>query len=304
MFKKARKLQRVYDETKVTKPDIKTVCPELDGRFVNQDFDKKTSFDAWVTLTSLGNKMKIEVPLQRTKHFNRMVGERLKGIRLNKDWIGFNFAQPMPKKRAEGSILGIDIGKNTVLSCSSGYASKEDNHGWTLDTIIDRLALRKKGSKAFHRTQQHRTNHINWAVNRAIKETFFGVKRLNIEDIKNLRYGRKTNRKLTHWSYPDILDRLEDRCDELGVQVHRLDPAFTSQRCLNCGWVHKGNRKGKKFRCKLCGYTADADLNASSNLSLDLPEVSKEDRREHKKGNGFFWVAPGQENIIPDIHKI
>jgi hypothetical protein len=33
-FKKARKLQKVYDEAKVSKPDIKLVNPELDSRVI------------------------------------------------------------------------------------------------------------------------------------------------------------------------------------------------------------------------------------------------------------------------------
>ena len=64
-FKKARKLQRIYDEASITKPDIGKVNPELDSRFVKVDFDNETSFDGWITLTSLGNRLKIILPFKK-----------------------------------------------------------------------------------------------------------------------------------------------------------------------------------------------------------------------------------------------
>jgi hypothetical protein len=77
MFKKARILQKIYDKTLVSIPEIDNVCPELDERFVKQDFQNQTSFDGWITLSSLGNKLKIYIPVKQTKHFNKMSGSKL-----------------------------------------------------------------------------------------------------------------------------------------------------------------------------------------------------------------------------------
>ena len=297
MFKKARVLQKIYDKIKVSMPVINTVCPELDERFVKQDFQNNTSFDGWITLSSLGNKIKIPIPVKQTKHFNQMNGTRLKGIRLNKKWIAFNFDIPDIEKRTKGSVLGIDIGKKTALSCSNGATSKEDIHGWTLNKIIDKLSKKKKGSKTFKRVQTHRTNHVNWMVNQL---NLNDVKQINIEKIRYLRKGVRTNRKLSHWTYTEIFDKLKSKSDELGVQVNELNPAYTSQRCSVCGWVRNDNRKGKLFKCKSCGHTQDADLNASSNLSLNLPPLSKAERLIIKNRNGFYWNISDQQPIVAD----
>ena len=69
-FKKARKLQQIIDKVKMSKPEIKSLQPELDSRFVKVDWENNTSFDGWITLTSLGNKLKIILPIKKTKHFN------------------------------------------------------------------------------------------------------------------------------------------------------------------------------------------------------------------------------------------
>ena len=297
MFKKARVLQKKYDETKVSMPVIDGVCPELDERFVKQDFQNTTSFDGWITLTSLGNRSKIPVPVRQTRHFNGINGTKLKGIRLSKKWIAFNFSIPDIEKRTEGSILGIDIGKTTALSCSNGITSKEDIHGWTLNKIIDKLSQKKKGSKAFEHAQTHRTNHVNWTVNQL---NFNGVKQINIERIRYLRKGVRTNRKLSHWTYTEIFGKLKSKSEELGVQVNELNPTYTSQRCSVCGWVRRDNRRGKLFKCKSCGHTQDADLNASSNISLNLPSISKAERLKHKNRTGFYWIVSGQQPIVAD----
>ena len=112
-FKRARKLQRIYDEKSISKPNIDKVNPELDSRFVEIDLDNPTSFDGWLTLTSIGRKMKVRVPFKRTKHFNKMlsIGTLKPGIRLGNRSATFVFEIPEPEKKESGTTIGIDIGK-------------------------------------------------------------------------------------------------------------------------------------------------------------------------------------------------
>ncbi len=42
----------------------------------------------------------------------------------------------------------------------------------------------------------------------------------------------------------------------------------TSQTCSKCGHVSRSNRKGKQFKCVHCGFSLDADLNASRNIAI------------------------------------
>ena len=58
MFKKARKLQRIYDKNLVSKPDLKNVNPELDSRFIKIDLENDTSFDGWLTIKQIGKDRK------------------------------------------------------------------------------------------------------------------------------------------------------------------------------------------------------------------------------------------------------
>ena len=302
MFKKARKLQKTYDEAKVTKPNIKEVCPELDSRFISIDMYNKTSFDGWVTLTCLGNKLKIILPFKKTKHFNKMLGRgKLKnGARISKKSITFNFSLPPIPKKVEGVVVGLDKGATDVYFMSDHQKSCKDIHGWDLDNIIKKMSRQKKGSRAFAKSQEHRKNYIHWCLNQI---DLSNIKTLNIEKLKNMRKDKRTSKYLSRWTYTIIDDKLLDLALEHGVHVKELNPVYTSQRCSKCGWTCKANRKGKKFVCIACGFTCDADYNASLNLSFDLPEISKVEQLKHKNKNGFYWNVLGKEPIVPSVQE-
>ena len=301
-FKKARKLQKVYDSKTTSKPSLENIHPALDSRFVSVDLDNPTSFDGWVTISSLGNNLKIKLPFKRTEHFNRLgeSGKLRGGIRLFQDRIEFAFDIPDPEQRISGKTIGIDIGQKTIVTCSDGQSVDSDHHGHTYQSICDTLARRKKGSNGFRRAQQHRSNFIGWALNRLDLD---GVKRVNRENIKNLGRGRNLGRSLSRWNYFELKRRLDARLEELGVQVVLVSPTYTSQRCSECGWVRKRNRNGKSFKCGHCGLECDSDLNASRNIALDLTPISKSERLKQPNRKGFFWHVSNQEPIVPDPHE-
>ena len=201
--------------------------------------------------------------------------------------LTFNFELPEVEQREQGATLGIDIGSITTISCSNGHQSIEDKDGWNLIKIQNRLARRKKDSKGFERAQKHRKNYINWSINQL---NVSDIRLMRIENIKYLRKGRRSPRGLSHWTYAAIFEKLEDVCSTSGVQLERVNPTYTSQRCSQCGWVHKGNRRGKWFKCKACSFEHDADLNASKNIALGLPAISKEQRLSKINRAGFYWL--------------
>lgn len=298
------KLQKIYDKTAMSMPSIDKISIELDSRFIKINLDNQTKFDGWITISSIGEHKKIILPFKRTKQFNKLYnkGTLLKGVRLSTKSITFNFEMP-EKKKTTGDKLSIDIGITEVISCTiktenkkQHFQSAKDIHEHDLNSIINKLAQKRKGSKAFGRAQMHRTNHINWSINEHLD--LLNVKQLTIENIKDLRRNKQTTRKLSHWTYTEIVSKLDSYCAERGVLVRKIDPAYTSQRCSACGWVQKSNRNGKVFACKCCGFTADAGVNASINIGAELPLITELQYKTAKKGQGFFWLPEGQEPIV------
>jgi IS605 OrfB family transposase len=301
-FKKMRKLQKIYDSVRVSKPNITVVNPELDSRFVNIELNESTSFDGWITLSSLGNKLKIVIPFKKHKHFNSMLDRGIlkTGVRLSKSELTLMFELSEPTTIETGKIIGIDIGQKTTLTCSDGQMVEADKHGHTYQTICKKLSRKKKDSKNFRQAEKHRSNYIHWSVNQLNLD---GIKKVNLENIKHLRKGRRTSRLMSHWNYAELFDKLETKLNDAGVQINKVSPTYTSQRCSACGWVRGGNRKGKQFRCDKCSFECDADLNGSLNISFDLPSITKEERLSHKNRNGFYWSVIGEAPTVPHIQK-
>jgi hypothetical protein len=187
-FKQARKLQAYHDKKACSKPNLKTCQPELDSRFVQMDFNPSTSsFDGWITISSIGNHLKLVLPVKKQKHLNELLskGQLKGGIRLSNNSITFMVELPDPEPKAQGQLIGIDVGQKAILTASDGTSIDVDKDGHTYQTICNKLARKKKGSKAFKRAQTHRKNFIGWALNQI---EWAGIRQLNCENIKNLRY--------------------------------------------------------------------------------------------------------------------
>lgn len=286
-FSAAEKLQAIQDKNKVSIPNIDKIDAALDSRFCKISYSDKF-FDLWVSLSSFGEREKIILPLKKNKSFNKWMkmGNLCLCIRLNKDEITFFFEyEPI---KAAGSMIGIDVGLKKTFSTSVGSQTQADAHGHTLQAICEKLTRKKKGSKAFLRAQNHRKNYIRWSVNQL---NLSDVSEVRIENIKNLRKGKATSALLSRWNYADIFRALTLKCEELGVQVTRVQNAYTSRRCHACGWTDKRNRKGETFKCRECGHATNADINAARNIALNLSIERRPDL------DRFYWLK--QELIVP-----
>ena len=304
-FKQARKLQHIYDETNVSKPTINNVEMELDSRFVEVEFNRVNSFDGWVTISSIGNQIKLEIPFKKTVKINKFlsIGKMKNGIRLSKKNITLMFEFEGIENTSTDKVTGIDIGVNSLLSIDYGTTKSQsikNNHGHDLNSINDRLSRKKKGSNGFRRTITHRTNYINHSINQL---NWNKIGTLKIEKIRNLRRGRRTSRKLQHFVYKQIFDKLKSNSERYNVCINEVDPTYTSQRCSCCGWTRKSNRKGLLFKCGNCSHEQNSDLNASSNIRLNLPIMGKKERLKRLNRKGFFWNVVSHEPIVRDVKK-
>jgi transposase len=63
-----------------------------------------------------------------------------------------------------------------------------------------------------------------------------------------------------------LVTRLEDKAPG---RVEKVDPAYTSQTCNPCGHRDPKNRESQAvFRCRACGHTDHADVNAARNIAV------------------------------------
>lgn len=260
----ATRLRKAIERNPVSKPEIEFVEPQLDARFFKVEFDNHTTFDGWITLSSLGDSRKISLPFKKTKHFNKLsnLGQIMPSIRISEKMITFCFEIPDSPKKEAGETIGVDVGLKNIFTCSDKQYGQIDSHGHSLESITQKIARRKKGSKRFQKATAHRKNYINWSLNRF---NLSGIKEIRREDLKHVRLYKTSSRLLSHWTYTDIFDKLDRLCEEQGVLVTKVNPAYTSQTCPACGKISKANRKGLYYSCS-CGYSANADYVGSLNV--------------------------------------
>ena len=288
---------------RVSAPDTSRLNPEISTNCCDFISSDKFNILGHLRLKAIGESFgHIIIPIKRHKHSEKFKDyTMMTSFQICTNRIEVRWKKLIPIQKT-GEILGIDSGQATVVTCSDGQITVKDIHGHNLKSICDTLARKKNKSKAFRRAQEHRTNHINWAVKQI---SLKGIKEVRFEDNKNLRSGRIVSRSLKHYTYSEIKQQIENMCELNGVRFVIHDSPYFSQRCCKCGWVQKKNRRGRLFTCSSCGHEADADLNAAVNHVQDLPSARSFIKSGRNK-KGFFWISSGfysrsgQEIGVPD----
>lgn len=139
-----------------------------------------------------------------------------------------------------------------------------------------RIKRRNLGlAKQRKRHRRYRTwceNEINRAFNEFLKAR--RPKVVAYEDLSHLRGKAKSKglaRKVSGWQRSIIEERREYKWFVFSVEdPGPVNAAYSSQTCPACGWVDPQNREGDIFRCRKCGFEADADRVAAVNARARL----------------------------------
>lgn len=116
----------------------------------------------------------------------------------------------------------------------------------------------------FRDTINHR--YSSALIDYAVKHGFGTIQ---MEDLSGIKTDTGFPKFLRHWTYYDLQNKIEAKAKEQGIAVVKVDPKYTSQRCSKCGHIDKENRRDQEhFCCVKCGFKANADFNASQNISI------------------------------------
>ncbi|MBN2581224.1 MAG: transposase [Pirellulales bacterium] len=107
----------------------------------------------------------------------------------------------------------------------------------------------------------------------------------NLEGLKEQLTGTFLG---SRWRYHELQQFIEYKAKEVGIEVRKINPQYTSRRCSECGYINikfdrafrDANRKdGKtaKFICPKCKWEGDPDYNAARNLAtLDIENLIRQ----------------------------
>jgi IS605 OrfB family transposase len=179
--------------------------------------------------------------------------------------------------RGNGRIVGIDLGINklAVVSDNRFFSSRKVKQRKSEFQYL-RRKLQKKGTPSAKRflkklsgKEKRFMRAINHEVSKAIVETLNAGDIIVMEDIKGVRKerkGRRLNRWLNNWSFYQLQEFIRYKAERKGIEVVKVKARDTSKTCSNCENLETSRHSGF-FECNHCGFTLDADLNASRNLA-------------------------------------
>lgn len=180
--------------------------------------------------------------------------------------------------RTEGEVVGLDWGLGTLFATSEGQLLGRNLYEWlrgvdleltTLGSALQRQGKRPGSSKRYrtltHRIAEHVRNEVGRVLNQLADQD---VRELVVEnlDFRGGGLSRALNRIVGRAGRGAVRAKLADLRELSGITVTEVNPAYTSQTCSGCGFTHKTNRAGTRFRCRHCNKTSHADVNAARNI--------------------------------------
>jgi putative transposase len=191
--------------------------------------------------------------------------------------------------------VGVDRGVANTLALSTGELLSVPR---SLETIERRqraaqrvAARRKRGSarraKALRRVTQMCARRARIRKDWQHKATLDIARRFGTVVLEDLRIKNMTasaagtveepgrmvrqkaglNRAILNQGWFGFETILAYKLEERGGYLCKVDPAYTSQTCSDCGTVDRQSRESQAaFVCQHCGFRAHADLNAAINI--------------------------------------
>ena len=273
-------VQTARDEASemLLRTDFATVTKQrLSVRYDNRCF-KFYPESNYVSLTTVFGRLNF--PFKHYAFMDKWKGEYTNAqliIRRNRIFLNVQVKLPDVEVKATGKVLGVDRGILNIASCSdnSFFDSKR------LRAVKGRIQFLKRrlqhvGTRSAHRKLQRLSErerrfvlNTNHCISKAIVNKPFDVFALEkLEISKGKRNGKRFNRKLGSWSYGELQRFVQYKAEAQGKTVVFVNAKHTSQSCSKCGFIHKWNRHCLSFRCGNCGFSLNADLNASRNIEV------------------------------------
>ena len=162
----------------------------------------------------------------------------------------------------------VEYRRNQMRNQLKWCSDNRKGHG--RDTLLKPLEKLETKVSDFRKLTNHR--YSKYVVDFALKN------KCSIIQMEDLSGINTRSAFLKRWSYFDLQTKIESKAKEYGIEVRKVDPKFTSQRCNNCGVISKDNRPNqetyqctcqRKTRNGMKTYKTNADLNAARNIAID-----------------------------------
>lgn len=258
------------------------------------------------------------------------------------DWaIKFTYEKEISQPVKSDVAIGIDLGINFAFYCAvsnswkrfrlaGGKIKHKRNQMRKMKASLGDASRGGHGTRAVWKRKQeighHEIDFIRTRYHQITKMIIDFAVAQNASVIFIEDHSQLGECLITSWTPSIFYQFLKYKCNNAGIELIELNPAYSSQRCSNCGFIHKTNRdrdSGDWFKCGNCNFghfdklpkktrykqMINADYNAARNLSFGYEYDPKAEFNHHvdllskkinvpKKEIKDFFVknTEGQEN--------
>jgi hypothetical protein len=279
-----------YANGRENPPALRTMCIQANANVVLIEPSETPAFDFWLGISTLEAGKPVRVPVSLYRRAGETLAEFPKlctGVTLNRregQWYATFVVERRGPKAKPSEVVGVDMGMVNIVSTSTGQ-----RYGQISPQLRERVeratekrrrkqklnaCLKHKGQPTVdlrdHRAEAFARNEIGRALNQMLDDLPEGaavaMERLSVADLR--LKSRLMNRALRAAQLGYVRDKLKFKLDERGIRYRSVQPAYSSQQCSHCGFTSPMNRRSQaEFCCLWCGYVANADENAASNIA-------------------------------------
>ena len=184
--------------------------------------------------------------------------------------------QPLQRYETEPlKPVGIDLGlKNMVMTSDGKQYPNQRNYIQAerqVSRILRKMSKFEKGSPQRERYRQRlfhafdRLNNVNRGyIYEVVNDLVDNYDMIMMEDLnvkgltdKSKSKGMRKSFRDANWS--KFVFILGYKAAEAGIPIVKVDPAYTSQLCSQCGLIVPKDLSDRRHRCPLCGLDVDRD---------------------------------------------
>lgn len=242
----------------------------------------------WLRISTLTRGRKMNLPVMAHSYADAREGCQALTFSLvprGEDWyvISTKYVQPTPWAEPGVDVLAIDLGLRNLMATSEGdlrgagflrQLQRRDAQLLRIQQGLQGAGLRRLSEcRRYRAFVQRLRGWLKTQMQTHLCKLLdqHRPRKVVVEDLlfagQEGQLSRRMNRLLRRFGQRYFLQTLEERSKEFGFELEYVEPAYSSQTCSSCGFVHRDNRKGDRFKCLACGRRAHADVNAAQNLA-------------------------------------
>ncbi len=185
---------------------------------------------------------------------------------------------PPPASQKE-MVIGVDVGLESFATLSNGEKIENPRFFRTDEKALakaqrklskaekgtpERKKARKNVARIHERIAHRRLDFAHQTSRRMVDQ--YGTIVFEDLNIKNMQKNHCLAKSIADVAWNLFIAITENKAEEAGSQVIRVNPRNTSQRCSGCGMIVKKTLSDRVHTCPHCGLMMDRDQNAAINI--------------------------------------